>query len=55
VGLLGFTALASLVTLALAMLSFHLYERPFLRLKRFFQYGQRPSLRARTGRAVQLS
>ena len=49
VGLLGFTALAFGVTLALAMLSFHLYERPFLRLKRFFDYQTAvPELRARS-------
>jgi len=48
VGLLGFTALAAGVTLGLAMLSFHLFERPFLRLKRFFEYGEvRPELQVR--------
>ena len=48
VGLLGFAALAMLVTMALAMLSFHLFEQPFLRCKRFFEYEvARPELRVR--------
>ena len=42
VGLLGFATLGLTVTLIAAMLSFHLYEQPFLRLKRFFEYRARP-------------
>jgi peptidoglycan/LPS O-acetylase OafA/YrhL len=42
VGLLGFTALAGSVTLVLAVLSFHLFEQPFLQLKRFFEYRPGP-------------
>jgi len=41
VGLLGFAALGTAVTMALAVLCFHAYERPFLGLKRFFEYRQR--------------
>ena len=42
VGLLGFAAIGIAVTMGLAVLSFHLYERPFLTLKRFFEYDTRP-------------
>lgn len=42
VGLLGFASLGLALTLIGAMLSFHLYEQPFLRLKRFFDYRARP-------------
>jgi peptidoglycan/LPS O-acetylase OafA/YrhL len=42
-GLLGFAALGTAVTMALAVLSFHVYEQPFLRLKRFFEYRGRES------------
>jgi peptidoglycan/LPS O-acetylase OafA/YrhL len=35
-----FTILAMLCTLAVAMLSWHLYEVHFIRLKRFFPYGE---------------
>jgi peptidoglycan/LPS O-acetylase OafA/YrhL len=31
---------ATLVTVGLALASYHLYEQPFLRLKRFFPYGK---------------
>jgi peptidoglycan/LPS O-acetylase OafA/YrhL len=41
VGLLGFAAIGIAVTMALAVLCFHAYERPFLRLKRFFEYRDR--------------
>jgi peptidoglycan/LPS O-acetylase OafA/YrhL len=43
VGLLGFTALGLTVTMIAAVLSFHLYEQPFLRLKRFFESRARPA------------
>jgi peptidoglycan/LPS O-acetylase OafA/YrhL len=39
-GLLAFAALALALTMGLAAASFHLFERPFLRLKRFFEYGR---------------
>jgi peptidoglycan/LPS O-acetylase OafA/YrhL len=39
VGLLGFTALGIGATLLLAVVSFSVYEKPFIRLKRFFEYG----------------
>ena len=40
-GLLGFAALGVGTTMMLAMFSFHLFEQPFLRLKRFFEYSLR--------------
>jgi peptidoglycan/LPS O-acetylase OafA/YrhL len=39
---LSFLALTTAITIPLAMLSFHFYEMPFLKLKRMFDYG-RPS------------
>jgi peptidoglycan/LPS O-acetylase OafA/YrhL len=40
VGLFGFTFLAMAMTMLLAVASFHAFEKPFLRLKRYFEYGR---------------
>jgi peptidoglycan/LPS O-acetylase OafA/YrhL len=40
VGLLGFAMLGIAITMLLAVISFHAFEQPFLRLKRFFEYTQ---------------
>ena len=42
VGLLGFATLGIATTMVLAVFSFHFFEQPFLRLKRFFDYAARP-------------
>jgi peptidoglycan/LPS O-acetylase OafA/YrhL len=55
VGLLGFAALGLALTMMLAALSFHFFEQPFLRLKRFFEYSERPeSSSGQTSAAVAL-
>jgi peptidoglycan/LPS O-acetylase OafA/YrhL len=36
-----YCVLASALTFACAIVSFHVYEKPFLELKRFFEYGKR--------------
>jgi peptidoglycan/LPS O-acetylase OafA/YrhL len=40
VGLLGFAAIGMALTMLLAVVSFHAYEKPFLKLKRYFEYGR---------------
>jgi peptidoglycan/LPS O-acetylase OafA/YrhL len=40
VGLLGFAALGIAVTMVLAFVSFSVYEKPFLKLKRYFEYEE---------------
>jgi peptidoglycan/LPS O-acetylase OafA/YrhL len=43
VGLLGFTALGLAITMFLAVASYWLFERHFLKLKKYFEYGARPT------------
>jgi peptidoglycan/LPS O-acetylase OafA/YrhL len=39
VGLLGFASLGIAITMLLAIATFHAFEQPFLKLKRYFEYG----------------
>jgi peptidoglycan/LPS O-acetylase OafA/YrhL len=46
VGLIGFTVVGIGATMALSVLSFFVYERPFIKLKRYFEYD--PAAAARS-------
>jgi peptidoglycan/LPS O-acetylase OafA/YrhL len=43
VGLIGYVTLCVLVTLCLAVISYHAFEEPIRRLKRFFSYDGEPA------------
>ncbi len=51
-GLLGFAGLGMAITMLLAMVSFYAYERPFLKLKRYFEYGRAGEAPATAGQAA---
>jgi peptidoglycan/LPS O-acetylase OafA/YrhL len=52
VGLLGFAGLGLTLTMLLAMVSFYAYERPFLKLKRYFEYGRAATAPTTAGEAA---